>query len=842
MTVAADAKDSPQVSVVIPAYNAEMVIARAIDSVLVQDYSPLEIIVVNDGSTDRTAEIVRGYADRGVRLIDLAQNHGASGCRNEGIAAASGPFIAFLDADDEWLPGKITAQVAAFQRVPGCSLAVCDGEWLDPDGTVVDTVLADAPLSDDGDAWRMMLSRSFIHTSCVLTTKALLEKLGSFDTKLVVAEDWDLWIRLGLEGRYAFTRENFVTVHVTPGSLMKREARNTPRYLLPMIARHLEEQKEWLSAKERRRIWATQLERVGMVVCEHGDIVDGIRMLLRAMMKGRFTLAGFFCLANTFPPLRGLLGGASAEGEPVRVSRAVPRTPADAARPDPGAAEDLASMSGHMVRGSLWMVAMRWALRLIGLTSTVILARLLSPADYGVVAMAMAIVGFLNVFTFTNFDLALIQRADAERSHYDTAWTLQIVQGAVLSLVLILVAPLGARYFDEPRVQAAIQVLALMPLFEGFTNIGIVAFRKELDFAKEFRFYTYVRVINFFVIVGFALLLHNYWALIIGTVAAAFLRVVLSFVMHPFRPRLSLVRTQDIWSYSQWMLLFHIGNYLWNKMDAFIVGRIAGVNEMGTYHLASEISEMPTAEVVQPLGRALFPTYTRLASNPEEAAAAFLRVFGTVSFLCLPLGMGLAVVAPEMVNVVLGARWDPVAPLIRWLAIATMLTGLVHTAGTYLSAVGRQKDTATLTWINVVVLLPAAVAGGLFNGVAGVAEARTAAAVLSLLITLQFVTRDPGVTVSGLVYQFWRPLLASLVMVALVIGFEGNMEGTTVFRLAVKVATGATVFMSGALALWALSGRPDGTERYVINNTRRIAGRMSRYLRHGAAQPREPAE
>jgi len=827
MTVEADATEHPLVSVVIPVYNAEALISRAIDSVLAQDYSPIEIIVVNDGSTDNTAEMVRRYAGRGVRLIDLPRNLGASGCRNAGIAAARGPFIAFLDADDEWLPGKLTAQVAAFQATPNCSMSVCDGEWLDPDGSVVGTVLADAPEFDDGEAWRVMLGRSFIHTSCVLTTKALLDKFGGFDTALVVAEDWDLWIRLGLEGRYTFTREKFVTVHVTPGSLMKREARNTPHYLLPMIARHLEEQRDRLSPSERRRIWATQLERVGRTACEHGSYLEGAGMLARAMMAGRLTWAAVNCLATTFPLVRALRGVApdGSMPAPTEAEQKISPVPTD----------DLESMSAHMVRGSLWMVAMRWVLRLIGLTSTIILARLLTPADYGIVAMAMVVVGFLTVFTFTNFDLALIQRTDAERAHYDTAWTLQVMEGLGLTAVLLLVAPLGAHYFSEPRVEFAIQVLALMPLIEGFSNIGIVNFRKDLDFAKEFRFNTYVRVINFFVIVGFALLLRNYWALIIGTVAAAALRVAISFAMHPFRPRFSLARTRDIWSFSQWMLLFHIGNYMWNKMDAFVVGRIAGVDGMGTYHLASEISEMPTAEVVQPLGRALFPTYTRLAGNPKEASAAFLRVFGTVTFLCFPLGMGLAAVAPEMVNVVLGARWDPVAPLMRSLAIATMLVGLVHTAGTYLSAVGRQRETAILTWINLVVLLPALLIGGLYNGVTGVAEGRTAAAVISLLIAVQYVTRDPGVTALGLIERTWRPLIASLVMVAVVIWVESAMEGAMALRLTIEIVTGGVVFMVAVLALWIMSGRPEGPEPYVIDNFRRILSWMMHPRRRGTA-------
>ena len=170
------------------------------------------------------------------------------------------------------------------------------------------------------------------------------------------------------------------------------------------------------------------------------------------------------------------------------------------------------SMYGHMLRGSIWMLAMRWGIRGIGLISTVILARLLTPEDFGIVAMAMIVVGFIELFGAMGVDLALIRNPTATRAHYDSAWTLEIFQGAALAMAVILVAPFASAYFDEPRLSPVMQVLALRALVGGFENVGVVAFRKDFDFAKDFQFGVYKKLLSFALTVIFAFVLRNYWA------------------------------------------------------------------------------------------------------------------------------------------------------------------------------------------------------------------------------------------------------------------------------------------------------------------------------------------
>ena len=161
---------------------------------------------------------------------------------------------------------------------------------------------------------------------------------------------------------------------------------------------------------------------------------------------------------------------------------------------------DRSEIQKGLLSGTVWMIGARWVTRCIGLLSMVILARLLAPQDYGLMAMAMLAYGLLETIAYAGVDLALMRKGADSREHFDTAWTIQLLQGGFVALLLLVAAPLTATYFSEPRVVAVIQLIALRAVIEGAQNIGIVSFRKELDFAREFRFTLYNKVINFLVI------------------------------------------------------------------------------------------------------------------------------------------------------------------------------------------------------------------------------------------------------------------------------------------------------------------------------------------------------
>lgn len=184
-------RNNPLVSVIIPAYNSGKYIAQAIDSVLGQTYGPIEIIVINDGSTDDTGDIVKAYGDK-VRSIHQ-ENQGPSAARNAGITGAKGEYIAFLDADDAWLPGKIEKQVKVMEKRPELGL-VCSGSYVvDKD----DRVITEWNMPESGEeTFESVYDQNFILCLTVMVRKECLDKVGLFDGSLFLSQDYDLWLRI----------------------------------------------------------------------------------------------------------------------------------------------------------------------------------------------------------------------------------------------------------------------------------------------------------------------------------------------------------------------------------------------------------------------------------------------------------------------------------------------------------------------------------------------------------------------------------------------------------------------------------------------------------------------
>ncbi|HET9448418.1 MAG TPA: oligosaccharide flippase family protein, partial [Steroidobacteraceae bacterium] len=212
------------------------------------------------------------------------------------------------------------------------------------------------------------------------------------------------------------------------------------------------------------------------------------------------------------------------------------------------------NIRSKMARGAAWMVAFKGVERMLGLVSTLVLARLLAPTDFGVVAMATSLMAMLELFSAFGLDAALIQRANATRTHYDTAWTLNICAGVVIALLMLALAWPMSLYFREPRATGAIAVLAAAAFVIGLENIGVIAFRKEMNFRKEFVYLASKRVGGLIATVSLALWLRSYWALVFGNLIGRVIGVVLSFALHPYRPRLSLQAVGDFFHFSKWLV------------------------------------------------------------------------------------------------------------------------------------------------------------------------------------------------------------------------------------------------------------------------------------------------
>ena len=293
----------PPVTVVIPAYNAARTVERALASVWRQNYPELEVIVIDDGSTDDTDLRVGARHNPNLRLIRLDKNRGECGAMNVGIQEARGDYIAFLDADDEWLNNKLSKQIPIIDSHPEMSFISCGGEAIAPDGSVIATFGLDRPSCSSGDFWRALLAKSQVAKPSVVARRAKLLELGGFDEALKISGDQDMWIKLALSGEVGFIAEVLIRVHITADSLMMRYGGREDEFGLPMILNHLSKLGARLSKREMRQIRGERYARTGRNIYYRGRPARGAALIIHAMLLGNRPLENLGYLVSAAPPM-----------------------------------------------------------------------------------------------------------------------------------------------------------------------------------------------------------------------------------------------------------------------------------------------------------------------------------------------------------------------------------------------------------------------------------------------------------------------------------------------------------------------------------------------------------
>jgi O-antigen/teichoic acid export membrane protein len=476
----------------------------------------------------------------------------------------------------------------------------------------------------------------------------------------------------------------------------------------------------------------------------------------------------------------------------------------------------------HIARGAAWMVSMRWLMRAIGLINTIVLARLLSPDDFGIMAMSAVIVELLMMLSDTNVDIALIRDPKQSREIYDSAWTIQALFGIAVALAVIAITPALVAYYDDPRVALVMYILALRPAILGLENVGVVEFRKNLDFAKEFRYWIFRRLSLFVFGLILALTLRNYLALAIAAPVSAVVAVIFSFTMSNYRPRLCFSRVGLVWGASRWMILQNTAQVALERADEFVIGGVATPTAVGHYYIAGQVAPMPTRELAWPVERALMPTYAKITGDPEELRRTVVAVMGVMAVVCFSAGVGIMSVAQDFVVTVFGRQWLPAVPFFEWLAIFGVFAGLGRPLMPLFYALHRERKYAVLSAAQVAVTLPLLFFAAHRLDLVAVAEVRTCVAVGFFLLFAWAATRISAVTPADFMRVLWRPAAASVVMALAVKALHDEAIAWPVVSLMRDCAIGGATFVAMLLGLWMLTGRPDGAENLILRNARKL--------------------
>lgn len=469
---------------------------------------------------------------------------------------------------------------------------------------------------------------------------------------------------------------------------------------------------------------------------------------------------------------------------------------------------------------ALWSVGTRWTNRFIGLLSTLALVRLLSPDDFGVMAMAMLVIGMVEVVMDFGTTTWLMQKRDATPQDFSLVWTLRLLQLAGVGSLIAIAAPLAGDYFKDPRVVWVMWALAGNAALSGLDNLATVVWEKALDFRRAFQLSLVRRLLTAAATLGSALALQSYWALVIGMVVHSLVGIALSYRLCAFRPHWTLRGAGPLLTASKWLLLQSLSGYLNARVDAFLLGRNGGPAAVGIYTLSQEVSTLPTVELLSPMSRALLPGLVRLRDQPAALQHAYLLATGIQATVAMPMAVGMAMTAHLIVPVLLGPKWLESIPILQVLAMVAGISTFTYSSSYLQIALGRFRFMAALSALSTIGFVVLGLTAFDFSHPLEIAWARCLMAALTTLILVASVMRIHKIASTGdLLRSYARPAVATGVMAAVLghIGSSASLPAVPAIGLLVLVAAGAAIYTGVLVALWWLQGRPVGPERYLLS-------------------------
>jgi PST family polysaccharide transporter/lipopolysaccharide exporter len=458
------------------------------------------------------------------------------------------------------------------------------------------------------------------------------------------------------------------------------------------------------------------------------------------------------------------------------------------------------------LKSGIWATITNIVDRGLQLLMVAILARMLSPADFGLLGIALLALTAFKRFSKLGFDEALIQKGSADVDTYlNTYWSIEIIRGAVLAGLLFLAAPFVAAFFGEPRATSILRVIAITPVLLGLRNPGIVYFKKNLDFHKQSIYTLSGSVTNFVVALAVALATQSVWALVFGYVASDAARLLASYLTHEYRPwpELNLDAARDLFGFGKWLTASGIVYFIINQGDDAVIGWVLSAASLGLYQVAYQFAKAPATEISQIISSVAYPAYSQLQDDIPALRSAFYRTLQVTTFIAFPASIGIATIAPTFVRAVFGAQWMPMVPVMQLVAIYGLFIALGSAYSPVWKAIGRPDYMMKVGVFRLVMTAAVIIPATQQFGITG-----TAAAVLGIYIfpvmpiDVYLVLKSVETSLGRLLKELSYPAVASLIMGGVVLWLQDTLAlGSVALELLILISAGAAIYGAAVAVL-----------------------------------------
>lgn len=433
---------------------------------------------------------------------------------------------------------------------------------------------------------------------------------------------------------------------------------------------------------------------------------------------------------------------------------------------------------------------------ILSFIKSIILARLLAPEMFGLIGLCNIVIRALETFTRPGVGQALIQRSDAFENARDTAFTLLLVRGFVLALLLVIVAPVTAAFYEEQALEKMLMALSIVFVLGGLRNINTIADQKELNFRRL----TYLQQVTAFlgtlVTVAAAFWLRSAWALVVGQIATTLFQTVLSYYFIPGRPRIEFDWriAKEILSYGKFITASSTIVFLTMSLDTAILGKVLGAQELGYYVLAFSFANLVTSSLSKVVSGIMLPAYSKLQDDLPALRRAYLRTLSTILFVCIPATIGVVVIAESIIHVIYGSKWEAAVLPLQILVVFGLFRAVAGINGYLFEGIGKPDIPLYVSLVRLAILVP--IIFPLIDkfGLAGAAIAITVTMALQWLIFVILTQKYVNVSLVETAGVVAKPLWKSLVMGMVVFAASSYLDNMSVAGLLIAVSIGGLTY------------------------------------------------
>jgi lipopolysaccharide exporter len=448
-----------------------------------------------------------------------------------------------------------------------------------------------------------------------------------------------------------------------------------------------------------------------------------------------------------------------------------------------------------------------------------LLARILGPEDFGLVAVAVAFLLIANSVTELPVVDVLVQNEELDPSLIDTAFTLTLLRGILVALIILAAAYPLAAFYSDPRLNAILCVLAIVPIMVGLNSPALVHSLRRLDYGPTARSALIGKFCGVVSTIALAANGAGYWALISNLVLTPFGTMLATHFMARYRPRFGLTGARLIIGFASWVTISRMIWTLNMQADRFLIGRILGKASLGQYALGSDIASTATYAIAGPILQPVFSGFSRVQGDVARLRNAYLKSQQALVMVVLPSGVLLACVAHNLVPIVLGPGWEEAVPVIQWLAPVIALQMISVPVQAAAMALAQPRALASRELFGLMLRLPATLLAAWFFGLAAAAAARAITGIIIIINNMAIAQRLVQAPVGQQIINSWRSLCSAIIMTALVLVLNwmlGDNAMPKIVTTALQILVGGFVYIIAHVGLWLWSGRPDGGESFLL--------------------------